>query len=48
MFRTGSGKYTYEWVEGWPTLPDGWTIGQNGVATDSEDRSTALTVVITP
>ena len=39
MAATGSGKYTYEWVEGWGKLPEGWQrIGQNGVVTDSRDR----------
>jgi len=38
MVRTGFGKYTYEWVEGWGKLPYGYTIGQTGIAVDSEDR----------
>ncbi len=35
----GSGKYTYEVVEGWGKLPDGWTWGWvPAVACDSQDR----------
>ena len=35
----GSGKYTYEVVEGWGKLPDGWEWGWiPGVAVDSQDR----------
>ena len=38
MATVGFGKHTYEWVEGWGKLPEGWTIGQTGIVTDSEDR----------
>lgn len=35
----GAGKYTYEVVEGWGTLPAGWTWGWiPAVACDSQDR----------
>jgi hypothetical protein len=35
----GSGKYTYEVVEGWGKLPDGWKWGWiPAVACDSQDR----------
>ncbi len=35
----GSGKYTYEVVEGWGKLPDGWEWGWiPGVGCDSQDR----------
>lgn len=35
----GSGKYTYEVVEGWGKLPTGWTFGWiPAVAVDSKDR----------
>ena len=35
----GSGKHSYEVVEGWGQLPDGWTWGwMPGVACDSVDR----------
>lgn len=37
--KVGSGKHTYELVEGWGQLPDGWEWGQvGGVAVDSQDR----------
>lgn len=37
--RVGSGKHTYELVEGWGQLPQGWQWGQvGGVAADSQDR----------
>ena len=38
MATVGSGKYTYELVEGWAKLPDGWVLGQTGIVTDSQDR----------
>ena len=38
MATVGSGKYTYELVEDWAKLPDGWTLGQTGIVTDSQDR----------
>ena len=38
MVKVGSGKYTYELVEGWAKLPPGWVLGQTGVVTDSQDR----------
>jgi DNA-binding beta-propeller fold protein YncE len=34
----GSGDYAYQLVENWLQLPDGWTLGQAGVAVDSKDR----------
>jgi DNA-binding beta-propeller fold protein YncE len=35
----GSGKFTYEMVERWGTLPSGWTFGPvSAIATDSQDR----------
>ncbi len=35
----GSGKYTYEFVERWGTLPSGWAFGPvSAIATDSRDR----------
>ena len=37
--KVGFGKHTYEWVEGWGQLPDGWPpLGQVAMVTDSEDR----------
>lgn len=37
--RYGAGKYTYEVVEDWAKLPDGWTFGWiPAVAVDSQDR----------
>ena len=37
--KVGSGKYTYELVEGWGKLPAGWEWGQvGGVAVDSQDQ----------
>jgi DNA-binding beta-propeller fold protein YncE len=39
MTIVGSGRYTYELVENWATLPTGWTFGGvSAVATDSQDR----------
>ena len=38
MATVGFGKHTYELVEGWGKLPEGWTLGQTGVVTDSRDR----------
>jgi len=38
MATVGTGKYTYELVEGWGRLPDGWSLGQTGIVTDSQDR----------
>ena len=34
----GTGKYTYELVEDWAKLPEGWTLGQTAIVTDSQDR----------
>jgi DNA-binding beta-propeller fold protein YncE len=35
----GSGKYTYELVEGWAKLPAGWSFADvGGISVDSEDR----------
>jgi len=34
----GEGDHTYEVVEGWAKLPDGWTLEQTGVVTDSDDN----------
>jgi DNA-binding beta-propeller fold protein YncE len=35
----GSGEYTYEPVEGWGRLPEGWSLREVGaVAVDSQDR----------
>jgi|DewCreStandDraft_2_1066082.scaffolds.fasta_scaffold00190_2 hypothetical protein len=35
----GAGVRQYEFVEGWPRLPEGWTLGQvAGVAVDSQDH----------
>lgn len=37
--RIGSGTFTYELVEDWGNLPEGWEWGQvGGVAVDSQDR----------
>ena len=37
--RFGAGKYTYEVVENWAKLPDGWRFGWiPAVAVDSQDR----------
>ena len=38
MATVGSGKYTYEIVEGWGSLPEGWELGQTAIVTDSLDR----------
>ena len=38
MVAVGAGKYTYELVEGWGRLPEGWTLGQTAIVTDSHDR----------
>jgi len=38
MATVGTGKYTYEWVEDWARLPEGWVLGQTGIVTDSRDR----------
>ena len=35
----GAGKYTYELVDGWAKLPEGWSfLDVGGVAVDSQDR----------
>ena len=35
--KVGFGKHTYEWIEGWGQLPDGWPpLGQVAMVTDSE------------
>jgi hypothetical protein len=34
----GSGKYTYEVVEDWAKIPDGWFIPAAAVTVDSQDR----------
>ena len=38
MATVGTGKYTYELVEGWGQFPKGWTLGQTAIVTDSQDR----------
>jgi len=38
MPEVGAGKYTYELVEGWGVLPQGWELGQTAIVTDSMDR----------
>ena len=38
MATVGTGKYTYELVEDWAKLPEGWTLGQTAIVTDSQDR----------
>ena len=38
MATIGSGDFTYEVVDDWAKLPDGWTIGQAEPACDSQDR----------
>ena len=38
MPTVGAGKYTYELVEGWGVLPQGWELGQTAIVTDSLDR----------
>ena len=38
MVAVGTGKYTFELVEGWGRLPQGWTLGQTAIVTDSHDR----------
>ena len=39
MTTVGSGKFTYEFVQDWPTLPAGQELGVvSSVATDSQDR----------
>ena len=35
----GTGKYTYELVDGWAKLPEGWSfLDVGGVSIDSQDR----------
>lgn len=38
MVTVGTGKYTYELVEDWLKLPEGWVLGQTAIVTDSQDR----------
>ncbi len=38
MPTVGNGKYTYERVENWEKLPEGWALGQTAIVTDSEHR----------
>ena len=38
MATVGTGKHTYELVEDWVKLPEGWTLGQTGIVTDARDR----------
>ena len=38
MTTVGTGKYTYEFVENWARLPQGWRLGQTAIVTDSRDR----------
>ena len=38
MATVGTGKYTYELVEDWAKLPEGWVLGQTAIVTDSQDR----------
>ena len=38
MATVGTGKYTYEIVEGWGSFPQGWELGQTAIVTDSQDR----------
>lgn len=38
MATVGTGKYTYELVDDWARLPQGWVLGQTGIVTDSRDR----------
>ena len=38
MTTVGNGKYTYEQVENWEKLPEGWELGQTAIVTDPEDR----------
>ncbi len=38
MVTVGTGKYTYELVDDWARLPEGWVLEQTGIVTDSRDR----------
>ena len=38
MITVGTDKYTYELIEGWEKLPQGWQLGQTAIVTDSRDR----------
>ena len=38
MTTVGTGKYTYEMVEDWARLPEGWRMPAAAVAVDSHDR----------
>jgi len=38
MATVGTGKYTYELMDDWARLPEGWVLGQTGIVTDSRDR----------
>ena len=43
MTTVGAGKYTYELVDNWAKLPEGWVLGQTAIVTDSETGSTCST-----
>jgi DNA-binding beta-propeller fold protein YncE len=36
--RVGEGRYRFELVPDWPRVPEGFVIGQTGIACDSQDR----------
>ncbi len=38
MATVGTGKYTYELIDDWAQLPQGWVLGQTGIVTDARDR----------
>ena len=38
MASVGAGNHTYELMENWAKLPEGWVLGQTAIVTDSEDR----------
>ncbi len=38
MVRVGAGTHIYEQLESWEKLPDGWSLGQTAIVTDSQDR----------
>jgi DNA-binding beta-propeller fold protein YncE len=38
MATVGTGQYTYELMDDWARLPEGWVLGQTGIVTDSRDR----------
>jgi DNA-binding beta-propeller fold protein YncE len=38
MASVGTGNYTYDLLDEWARLPEGWVLGETGIVTDSRDR----------